>query len=315
MYHPTTRVLTVLELLQAHKRISGPELAARLEVDVRSIRRYILMLQDLGIPIESETGRHGGYSLRPGFKLPPLMFSDDEALAVSLGLLAARQIGLAAAAPAIEGALAKIERVLPLALQSQVRATYQELAIAFQPVQSQISSSLLSQLAKACNQQHQVEFYYASARSEALMRRVDLYGVACYEAQWYAVGYCHLRQAVRVFRIDRISQLSVSPQRFERPHEFDTIAYLAHSFASIPDRWQIEVLLESSIEQIRSRLPHSLVLLEPCDHGVILRASLPELKPIARLLLQFGCPIHIRQPTELRHAFRELAEEALKIAA
>lgn len=116
MYHPTTRVLTVLELLQAHKKISGPELAARLEVDVRSIRRYILMLQDLGIPIEAETGRNGGYSLRPGFKLPPLMLNDEEALAVSLGLLAARQIGLAAAAPAIEGALAKIERVLPHAL-------------------------------------------------------------------------------------------------------------------------------------------------------------------------------------------------------
>src|SRR5688500_11422033 len=75
VYHPTTRVLTVLELLQSQQRISGPELAARLEVDVRTVRRYIAMLQDLGIPIEAEIGRYGGYMLRPGFKLPPLMFT------------------------------------------------------------------------------------------------------------------------------------------------------------------------------------------------------------------------------------------------
>src|SRR6185295_1341775 len=96
MYHPTTRLLTVLELLQTHAQMSSTELAARLEVDARTIRRYILMLQDLGIPIEAELGRHGGYSLRPGFKLPPLMFSNDEALALILGLLAARNLGLAA---------------------------------------------------------------------------------------------------------------------------------------------------------------------------------------------------------------------------
>lgn len=314
MYHPTTRVLTVLELLQAHKKISGPELAARLEVDVRSIRRYILMLQDLGIPIEAETGRNGGYSLRPGFKLPPLMLNDEEALAVSLGLLAARQIGLAAAAPAIEGALAKIERVLPHALQNQVRASYRQLAIALKPIQSQVSSELLSQLAQACHAQQRVRFYYEPTRSQALERSVDLYGIACYEGHWYAVGYCHLRQALRVFRIDRISQLQLCPEHFERPRDFDTIAYLAHSFANIPDRWQIEVLVQTSIEQIRSRLPRSLVQLEECPDGVILRASLPELKLIARLLLQFGCPIEIRQPNELRQAFRELAQEALEIA-
>jgi biotin operon repressor len=108
MYHPTTRVLTVLELLQSHQRLSGPDLARRLEVNVRTARRYITMLQDMGIPIEAERGRHGAYRLRAGFKLPPLMFNEDEALAVILGLQAARELGLAATAPAVEGALAKI---------------------------------------------------------------------------------------------------------------------------------------------------------------------------------------------------------------
>src|SRR2546427_12586177 len=99
MYHPTTRVLTVLELLQSHRQISGPKLAERLEVDIRSVRRYITMLQDLGIPIETERGRYGTYRLRPGFKLPPLMFTEDEALALTLGLLAPRGRGRTGTAP------------------------------------------------------------------------------------------------------------------------------------------------------------------------------------------------------------------------
>src|SRR5687767_9627859 len=103
MYFPATRVLTVLELLQARGRMSGPELAARLEVDTRTVRRYITMLQDLGIPVEAERGRYGTYRLRPGFKLPPLLFTDDEALALTLGLLLARRLELAMAAPAVEG--------------------------------------------------------------------------------------------------------------------------------------------------------------------------------------------------------------------
>ncbi|MDQ3327603.1 MAG: HTH domain-containing protein, partial [Chloroflexota bacterium] len=111
MYHPTARVLAVLELLQSHGRMTGAELARRLEVHVRTARRYVETLQDLGIPVEAERGRYGAYRLRPGYKLPPLMFSEDEVLALTLGLLAARKLGLAAAAPAVEGTLAKVERV------------------------------------------------------------------------------------------------------------------------------------------------------------------------------------------------------------
>src|SRR5262252_7263326 len=129
MYNPTTRLLTVLELMQARGRISGAELAERLEVDPRSVRRYISMLQDLGIPITSERGRHGGYRLRPGFRLPPLMFTEDEALALTLALLAARQLGVAGAAPAFEGALAKVDRVLPDAVREEVRAVQEALVI------------------------------------------------------------------------------------------------------------------------------------------------------------------------------------------
>lgn len=94
MYHPTTRVLTVLELLQARPGVSGAEIARQLEVDRRTIRRYITMLQDLGMPVETTRGPHGGYRLRPGFKLPPLMLANDEALAVTLSLIAAQRHGM-----------------------------------------------------------------------------------------------------------------------------------------------------------------------------------------------------------------------------
>src|SRR5215831_717514 len=101
MAQPTTRVLAVLELLQAHGIVSGAELARRLAVDRRTVRRYIATLEDLGIPITAERGRAGGYLLVAGFKLPPMMFTDDEALALGVGLVAARGLGLAEAEPAV----------------------------------------------------------------------------------------------------------------------------------------------------------------------------------------------------------------------
>jgi len=122
MDHPTTRVLAVLELLQAHGRMSGAELARRLRVDPRTVRRYIALLEEMGIPITAERGRHGAYLLVAGFKLPPMMFTDDEALALSVGLLAARGLGLGEAGPAVSSAQAKLERVMPTNLKRRVRA-------------------------------------------------------------------------------------------------------------------------------------------------------------------------------------------------
>jgi predicted DNA-binding transcriptional regulator YafY len=100
-----------------------------LEVDLRTVRRYVTMLQDLGIPVEAERGSHGGYRLRPGFRLPPLVFSDDEALALTLGLLSARRLGLMTNAATIEGALAKLDRALPPDVRARVSAVQETLTI------------------------------------------------------------------------------------------------------------------------------------------------------------------------------------------
>jgi len=136
MYHPTTRVLAVLALLQAHGRMSGSELAQRLEVNIRTLRRYIIMLQDLGIPIEAERGRNGAYVLSAGFKLPPMMFTNEEALALTIGLISARRLHLADTDRAIESAFAKLERVMPLDLKSRVRALTETITLGLNTVSS-----------------------------------------------------------------------------------------------------------------------------------------------------------------------------------
>ena len=112
----------MLELLQARPQMSAVELARRLEVDGRTVWQYVTMIQDMGILVEAVRGRCGGYRLRPGYKLPPLLFTEEEALAVTLGLMAARWLGLTTTAPAVEGTLAKIERVLPAPVSASIRA-------------------------------------------------------------------------------------------------------------------------------------------------------------------------------------------------
>lgn len=122
MYSPTTRLLTVLELLESRHQMSGPELARRLEVDERTVRRYIVMLQDMGIPVEAVRGVYGAYRLRRGHRVPPLMFTDGEAVALTLGLLAIREFRFPVDVAAVEGALAKTERVLPEQPLQQARS-------------------------------------------------------------------------------------------------------------------------------------------------------------------------------------------------
>src|SRR5437660_12395096 len=165
MYFPTTRVLTILELLQSHYRLSGPALAERLEVNTRTVRRYITMLHDLGIPVEAERGRHGYYRLRPGCKLPPLLLTEDEALSLTLGLLVARRLGLTATAPAVEGALAKIERVLPLTLRQRVQAIQETLILDFPRTGATPRSEVLLTLSAAAQQCRRVWLRYLSWQS------------------------------------------------------------------------------------------------------------------------------------------------------
>ncbi len=310
-YSSVTRLLTTLDLLQSRPVVTATQLAERLEVEGRSVRRYITMLQDMGIPVEAERGRYGGYRLRPGFKLPPLMWTEDEALAITLGLQAARQLGLAQTAPVIESALAKVERVLPLALRERVQAAQATVVVDLAPqAEAELSTHFLT-LSTAAYQQRQVEISYQSRTGEAGERNFDCYSLLYHSKRWYAIGYCHLRQDTRIFRLDRMLAVRPRETRFTRPPHFDPLAYAIQSFAAIPARWLIEVLLQSDLEQLRQMVPASFATLAETPDGILLRAYDDDLRHSARFLVNLGCPFRVLQPPELVEELRGLAEDIL----
>lgn len=321
MYHPTTRVLAVLELLLARGQLSGAELAQRLEVDRRTVRRYITMLQDLGIPVAAERGRHGAYRLRPGYKLPPLLFSEDEALALTLGLLAVRRLGLdatAGGAPAAVGALAKLDRVLPEALRERLRAVQDVLALSLPAPAATApapAGATVLTLSAAAQQGRRVWLRYLSAREEETERAFDPYGLVYRAGRWYAVGWCHLRGGVRVFRIDRVQQAELRPETFTPPAGFDSVGYLLRSLASTPSAWPVEVLLEVPLEVAQRRVPPVVATLEETPAGVLLRAGTDDLDWMARFLVNLDLPLVVRRPPELREALRRLAARVADLAA
>jgi predicted DNA-binding transcriptional regulator YafY len=317
MYHPTTRVLTVLELLQSHRQMSGPKLAERLEVDVRSVRRYITMLQDLGIPIETERGRYGAYRLMRGFKLPPLMFTEDEALALTLGLLTAKRLGMAVAAPAVEGALAKIERVLPEALRARVQSVQETLvldSVAPERSRSAPDSAVVLTVSAAVQQEKRIWIRYLSGQAQETERAVDPYGLIFHAGRWYTIGYCHLRQDLRTFRLDRVLQVEPLEDTFTRPPDFDSMDHFRRSIASMPGTWKVEVLLEMTIEEAELRVPLTLAMLERVADGVVLSTYAEDLDWIAYFLVDLRCPLIVREPPELREALRSLAAEIARLA-
>jgi predicted DNA-binding transcriptional regulator YafY len=314
VYHPTTRVLTVLELLQAHGRIGGPDLAARLEVNIRTVRHYITLLQDLGIPVESERGRGGGYRLRPGFKLPPLMFTEDEALALTLGLMVARRLGLAATAPAVEGALAKVERVMPATLRARIQAVQETLVIAGAASYAATAGAMVLTFSSAAQQRRRVQMRYRGLSEQDTERALDPYGVVFYDGRWFAVGYCHLRADLRIFRLDRVLWAELREEQFERPAEFDSLAYVMRSLANAPATWAVEVLLETTLEEARQRVSAAMATLDQAEGGVLMRCQVQDLRWLAHLLVGLGVPLVVRRPPELRDALRDLAAEVAKMA-
>jgi predicted DNA-binding transcriptional regulator YafY len=308
MSQPTTRVLTVLELLQSRKQLNGPELAERLEVNVRTVRRYITVLQDLGFPVETVRGRYGAYRLRPGYKLPPLMFTDDEALAVVLSLLAAGRLGLGMAAPAVEGALAKIQRVLPAMLRDRVQAVQESVVLAPDPpAPVPAQTEVLVTLGSAVREARRVRLRYRSFGAEDTERTLDPYGLACRAGRWYVAGYCHLRQGLRVFRLDRILDVTLREERFERPADFDSLAEVERSIARAPWGWEIEALLHTTPEEARERVPGALGTVEATPEGVLLHCSADSLDWMALMLARLGCAFTVRHPPELRAALTRLA--------
>jgi predicted DNA-binding transcriptional regulator YafY len=314
-YRPTTRLLSMLELLQARGRMTGRELARRLEVKERTVRRYVAMLKEMGVPVEAERGRYGFYALRPGFKLPPMMFTDEEALALALGLLSARGLGLSGIAPAAEGALAKLERVMPEGMRGRVQ-TFEEIVLPAAIVPPRLpAGETVVILSEAVKGRRRIRMRYRSEPSRETEREFDPYAVVRREGYWYTVGHDHLRGATRLFRVDRVLEAELLEATFERPSGFDEPEGVLTALAAMPqDRWTVEVLLETALEEAREQVPSLGVILDEAEGGVLMRSTTSDLDWMARVLSGFSFTFVVREPSELRQALRRHAAEIQRLA-
>ncbi|WUI03339.1 YafY family transcriptional regulator [Spirillospora sp. NBC_00431] len=309
--HPTTRVLAMLELLQANHRMRGGDLARRLGVDERTVRRYAARLEDLGVPVVAERGRHGGYRLMPGYKLPPLMLTDDEATAVVLGLLAGRRAGLPG--QATESALAKVQRVLPATLRDRVQAlrdtlgfTSPDRAADARGTAAPDTGAVLT-LAAAARERRRVRLRYRSWRDAETERDLDPYGLVFHSGRWYVTGHDHRSGEIRTFRVDRVVSAEPGTERFEAPGGVDPVEHVVRSLARVPYAHEVEVLLDTTLAEARRRIPASTATLTEDAGGVVMVTRAERLDGMARMLAGLGFAFTIRRPAELRGHVRDLA--------
>ena len=314
MYHPTGRVLTVLEMLQSRPGLTGPELAARLETDVRTVRRYVAKLQDVGIPVEATPGRYGGYRLRPGYKLPPLLFTEHEAAAIVLGLMGSPWLEVEQSPVAVEGALSKITRVMPQEVRDRVLAMSSVMVLSTFRDETRPDASLLMLLGEAVQARQCMHLGYRSEKGAVTHRVVEPYGLVGWQGKWYLVGYCRLRVDFRTFRLDRIQEARPLEERFEKDDAFDVRGYAIRHLQNYPVNFHLKVLFKAPLSRVQDRIPASLGMLTSTRGGVLLDWPIDDLDYGARYLLSRGVPFIVREPPELRQAFARLAEEARMIA-
>ena len=308
MSHPTIRVLAMLELLQARRQLSGAELAAGLGVDQRTVRRYALRLADLGIPVTAERGRYGGYRLLPGYRLPPLMLTDDEAAAVVIGLLAAERLGQPVAG--ISTALAKIQRVLPAALSERVAALRQTLGLTQyqrKPAVAADTGTVLT-LAQAASQHQRVRLRYRSHAEQDSERDLDPYGLVLHSGRWYVTGRDGKSGELRTFRVDRVSEALLSGVSFDPPADFDPVQHVTRSLAAVPYAHEIEVVLATTLANAQRRIPPTVATLAETEGGVLLTGRAEHLPGLAAMLAGLGWPFTVRRPAALRDEVRALSD-------
>lgn len=318
MSRPATRVLALLEILQDRGLVTAAELADRLEVDARSVRRYVTALHDLGIPVRSVRGRYGGYRLAPGYRLPPLMLGDDEAVAVAVALSAAGEGRDAASPSAVDRALVKLTRVLPGPLRERVNAVLSATGVldpARRPVVS--DPEVVLTLAAAVRAHRRVRIDHIRPDGERTTRDVDPYGLVVHAGRWYLVAHDHLRDGLRTFRVDRIGSVAELPRRFTPPAGLDAVAHVRHSLTLGAWTHRTEVWLDTDAEGARRRLPTTAGEIHPDPAGgVVLVSGVEDLAGMAQMLASLPWGFEVRRPPELVAALdthvANLAESAAR---
>ncbi|MFF3645712.1 helix-turn-helix transcriptional regulator [Streptomyces sp. NPDC002564] len=263
MSRPTGRVLTLLELLQSGGIRTVAELADRLGVEGRTVRRYVEQLIDLDVPVESVRGRHGGYRLGSGYRLPPLMLGEEEALAVLLGLAAVRRAGPVTGLPtAGETAAAKIRRVLPRHLAHRLDALLETVAHTGEPreLPAPDADTLLT-VADAVRHGRPVSIGYTDREGRRSRRVLHAYGIVAHAGRWYVTGAEPVTGEERTFRLDRVTEARTLPGSFEAPVGRSPRDRVLAGFATAGYRHEVTLRIRATARHLRAHLPAAVAVL------------------------------------------------------
>ncbi|GAB3622089.1 YafY family protein [Mariniluteicoccus endophyticus] len=313
MTGPTQRALTLLSLLEARAVWPGPELAERLGVTTRTVRRDVDRLRELGYPVEGDHGADGGYRLGRGTRLPPLVLDDDEAVAVAVGLRQAAAGGLGGIEEDALRALAKLEQVLPSRLVPVVRAIDDATAALDVRSGPQIDPEVLTGLARAAHGRVRVRFAYRSGDGRAGARHVEPHRLLTTGRVWYLFAFDRDRDDWRTFRLDRVSDLHVTTFRFSPRPAPDAAAHLQQRLRTTP-QWPVTavVRIAAPLDQVERRIPrfHATCVAEG-DASTRVTAGADDLPSLARHLalaaLDLGAGLEPLSPPELGDALADVA--------
>jgi predicted DNA-binding transcriptional regulator YafY len=310
MANTSSRTLRLLSLLQTHRYWPGAELAERLGVSVRTLRRDIDRLRELGYPVEASRGVDGGYQLAAGAALPPLLLDDEEAVALAVGLQAAAQGGVAGIAESSVRALAKVVQVMPPRLRRRVdtlRAMTVPLGWAGRA--ADVDPDALITLAQACRDAERVEFGYTAADGRRTDRLVEPLRLVSLGRRWYLVAYDLTRHDWRSFRVDRTERAQRTGARF-RPRELpaeDAAAFVRSRLDRTPSGWAVEVLLDAPVAKVQEHVGRWGTT-EPAEDGrCILRMQVDSLDWPAMVLGGIGAEFEVVTPPELLDVVRRWA--------
>lgn len=250
-----------------------------------------------------------------GFKLPPMMLTDDEALALSVGLVAARNLGFSEAAPAVASAQSKLERILPAALKKRVRAVNDTVRLDLMRHAPAPGGTVLATLSAAAMACQRVHLRYTAPGGVPSARELDPYGVAFHAGAWYVLGMCHLRSAIRSFRLDRVQQVELRAASFARLVGVDVLSSLRQSVAKLARKYQVEVLLHTDLATAAIYFDDTIGMFDSAANGVLLRSETDDLDWFAARLAALPCDFEVRQPDALRASLLRLGERLSRLAA
>jgi biotin operon repressor BirA-like protein len=313
MLETSARLLRLLSLLQTRPNWSGAELADRLGMSDRTIRRDIERLRDLGYPVHAARGV-AGYRLGAGAALPPLLLDDDEAVAVAVGLRTAAA-GIRGIEEASLGALAKLEQLLPSRLRRRVNAVQAStLPVPGDGAGPRVDPAVLAMLAGACRDRERLQMAYRDHHGSLGRRAVEPYRLVSWGRRWYLVAWDLDREGWRILRIDRVEPTTVTPtgQRFtprELPEGGDLAAYVSRRVSAAAWRYHARVRVHAPAEEIRRRIPAAAGVVEAVDEGTcLLRTGADTLETLAVYLGMLGADFKVDDPPELVAHLRDLAD-------